>query len=47
MDDDAGTMSSWFVLRSIGFSTSNIGTPVYYITSTLDFITVSQPGDKV
>lgn len=33
MDDDAGTMSSWFVLRSIGLSPSNIGTPVYYITT--------------
>tara|TARA_R110002049_G_scaffold263086_5_gene439136 strand:+ start:1240 stop:3327 length:2088 start_codon:yes stop_codon:yes gene_type:complete len=33
MDDDAGTMSSWFVLRSIGLSPVNIGTPVYYLTA--------------
>lgn len=33
MDDDAGTMSSWFVMRSIGISPVNIGTPVYYITA--------------
>lgn len=33
MDDDAGTMSSWFVMRSIGLSPANIGSPVYYITA--------------
>ncbi len=33
MDDDAGTMSSWFVMRSIGLSPVNIGTPVYYLTA--------------
>lgn len=33
MDDDAGTMSSWFIMRSIGISPVNIGTPVYYITA--------------
>ncbi|MEH6407343.1 MAG: glycoside hydrolase domain-containing protein, partial [Leeuwenhoekiella sp.] len=33
MDDDAGTMSSWFVMRSIGLSPANIGEPVYYLTA--------------
>lgn len=33
MDDDASTMSSWFVMRSLGFSSVNIGEPVYYITA--------------
>lgn len=33
MDDDAGTMSSWFVMRSMGISPVNIGTPAYYITA--------------
>jgi len=33
MDDDAGTMSSWFVMRAIGLSPANIGSPVYYITA--------------
>ena len=32
-DDDAGTMSSWFVMRSIGLSPANIGDPVYYLTA--------------
>ena len=33
MDDDAGTMSSWFVMRSLGLSPANIGNPVYYLTA--------------
>ncbi len=33
MDDDAGTMSSWFVLRSLGFSAANVGSSVYYLTA--------------
>jgi putative alpha-1,2-mannosidase len=33
MDDDSGTMSSWFVLRSMGLSPANIGDPIYYITA--------------
>jgi putative alpha-1,2-mannosidase len=33
MDDDAGTMSSWFVMRSIGLSPANIGSPIYYVTA--------------
>ena len=33
MDDDMGTMSSWFVLRAMGFSAVNVGEPVYYVTA--------------
>ncbi len=33
MDDDMGTMSSWFVLRAMGFSAVNVGEPVYYLTA--------------
>ncbi|MBC5842214.1 glycoside hydrolase family 92 protein [Flavobacterium sp. F-380] len=33
MDDDAGTMSSWFVLRSIGLSAANVGDSIYYLTA--------------
>lgn len=33
MDEDAGTMSSWFVMRSIGLSPANIGDPIYYLTA--------------
>jgi putative alpha-1,2-mannosidase len=33
MDDDAGTMSSWFVMRSMGLSPANIGSPIYYLTA--------------
>ena len=33
MDDNAGTMSSWFVMRSVGLSPANIGDPVYYLTT--------------
>ncbi|MFI2744434.1 glycoside hydrolase domain-containing protein [Zhouia sp. PK063] len=33
MDDDAGTMSSWFVMRSMGLSPANIGNPIYYLTA--------------
>lgn len=33
MDDDAGTMSSWFVMRSIGLSPANVGSPIYYLTA--------------
>lgn len=33
MDDDSGTMSSWFVLRSLGFSPANVGDPIYYLTA--------------
>jgi putative alpha-1,2-mannosidase len=33
MDDDSGTMSSWFVMRSLGFSPANVGEPIYYLTA--------------
>lgn len=33
MDDDAGTMSSWFVMRSLGLSPANVGNPIYYLTA--------------
>ncbi|MDF0709031.1 glycoside hydrolase domain-containing protein [Flagellimonas okinawensis] len=33
MDDDMGTMSSWFVLRSMGLSAVNVGEPRYYLTA--------------
>lgn len=33
MDDDAGTMSSWFVMLSIGLSPANIGSPIYYLSA--------------
>ncbi len=33
MDDDMGTMSSWFVLRAMGLSAVNVGEPVYYLTA--------------
>ncbi|MDE3741766.1 glycoside hydrolase domain-containing protein [Maribacter polysaccharolyticus] len=33
MDDDMGTLSSWFVLRAMGLSPVNVGEPVYYVTA--------------
>lgn len=33
MDDDLGTMSAWFVLRSLGFSAANVGEPYFYLTA--------------
>lgn len=45
MDDDAGTMSSWFVMRSIGLSPANIGSPIYYLTAPI-FKTVSLNWEK-
>ena len=33
MDDDMGTLSSWFVLRAMGLSAVNVGEPVYYLTA--------------
>lgn len=35
MDDDMGTMSAWFVLRSLGFSAANVGEPYFYLTAPL------------
>lgn len=33
MDDDAGTMSAWYVLAAIGIYPANIGEPVYHLTT--------------
>lgn len=47
MDDDAGTMSSWFVLRSMGLSSANIGTPIYYLTAPIfEKVSINFPNDK-
>ncbi len=31
MDDDAGAMSSWYVLAAVGLSPAGVGWPVYYL----------------
>lgn len=47
MDDDAGTMSSWFVMRSLGLSPANIGEPVYYLTAPIfKSVKISLEDDK-
>lgn len=47
MDDDAGTMSSWFVLRSIGLSAANVGDPIFYLTAPIfRKVTVQLPKQK-
>tara|TARA_B100000949_G_scaffold44295_1_gene38004 strand:- start:7307 stop:9385 length:2079 start_codon:yes stop_codon:yes gene_type:complete len=47
MDDDAGTMSSWFVMRSLGLSPANIGDPVYYLTAPIfKEISINYPKGK-
>lgn len=33
MDDDAGAMSAWWVMRSLGFSTVNVGEPYFYLNA--------------
>lgn len=33
MDDDLGTMSAWFVLRSLGISSACVGSDVFYLTA--------------
>ncbi|WP_418502493.1 glycoside hydrolase domain-containing protein [Flagellimonas sp.] len=33
MDDDMGTLSSWFALRAMGLSAVNVGEPAYYLTA--------------
>ncbi|MCC9043683.1 glycoside hydrolase family 92 protein [Myroides sp. M-43] len=33
MDDDLGTMSAWFVLRSLGFSAANVGSDIFYLNA--------------
>lgn len=35
MDDDAGTMSSCFVIRSIGLLPANVGNPIYHLTGSI------------
>lgn len=35
MDDDAGAMSSWWVLHSLGYSPANVGDPVFYLNAPL------------
>ena len=48
MDDDAGTMSSWFVMRSIGLSPANVGSPVYYLTAPIfESVKIAQPNDRI
>ncbi|MDG2433738.1 glycoside hydrolase domain-containing protein [Flavobacterium sp.] len=46
MDDDAGTMSSWFVLRSMGLSAANVGDPIYYVTAPIFRKVILQLEDK-
>ena len=33
MDDDAGTMSAWYVLAAMGLYPLNVGEPVYFLTT--------------
>ncbi|SFD31891.1 Putative alpha-1,2-mannosidase [Algibacter lectus] len=48
MDDDSGTMSSWFVMRSLGLSPANIGDPIYYLTAPIfKSISIRFPNNKV
>lgn len=35
MDDDAGAMSAWWVMRSLGFSVVNVGQPMFYLNAPL------------
>lgn len=47
MDDDAGTMSSWFVLVSAGVFPSCVGAPVYYLNVPLfESVEWQWPGGK-
>lgn len=48
MDDDAGTMSSWFVLSSIGLFPVCPGTPYFWISAPLfDSVSIALPGNKM
>lgn len=48
MDDDAGTMSAWYVLSSMGLYPACIGEPVYCITSPIfSNISIKLSGIKV
>ena len=47
MDDDAGTMSAWYVLSSIGIYPACVGEPVYSLTSPVfSSVTIQLPGNK-
>lgn len=47
MDDDAGTMSSWFVLSSIGLFPVCPGTPYFWISAPLfESVSITLPGNK-
>jgi putative alpha-1,2-mannosidase len=47
MDDDSGTMSSWFVMRSLGFSAANVGAPIYYLTAPIfKAVSINFPNNK-
>ncbi|WP_207423274.1 glycoside hydrolase domain-containing protein [Desertivirga brevis] len=47
MDDDAGAMSSWFVLAAMGISPACVGEPVYYLHLPLfKSLEIALPGGK-
>ncbi|WP_147676679.1 glycoside hydrolase domain-containing protein [Algibacter pacificus] len=48
MDDDSGTMSSWFVMRSLGISPANVGSPIYYLTAPIfKSVSINFPNHKI
>lgn len=48
MDDDAGAMSSWFILAALGLQPANVGAPVYYLNAPLfDHIEIPVSNGKV
>lgn len=47
MDDDAGAMSSWFVLTALGIHPAAVGSPVYYLNVPLfETIELSWPNGR-
>ncbi|WP_316741582.1 glycoside hydrolase domain-containing protein [Pedobacter antarcticus] len=47
MDDDAGAMSSWYVLAACGISPACVGMPVYYLNVPFfEQVTFNWPGGK-
>lgn len=47
MDDDAGTMSAWFVLASMGIYPVCVGEPVYSLTAPIfPSVTIMLPGNR-
>lgn len=47
MDDDAGAMSSWYVLAACGISPACVGIPVYYLNVPFfEKVTFNWPGGK-